>query len=109
MSLLIASVSLLDKAKWPSNGTILTDLGEFWMEDKSQTMSENFETTIHMVIRSNVDDDTLSIAIINAADELCSDINRGIHDSKPLLHLAVINSNLNAVGFLLQNHSVTNL
>jgi len=100
----IPSVSLLDNEKdlsnLHSNYTAPTELLDSW------SMDYPIDTPIHSAIRA-ADDDALSVAVTNCED-ISFDINRGGHDGKTPLHLAVLNSNSMSIEFLLHNHSVAN-
>jgi ankyrin repeat protein len=55
-----------------------------------------------------MDDDALSVAI-SCADDLTCDLNQGGHAGRTPLHLAVLNSKLSMIDFLLENESVANV
>jgi len=107
----LTSVSLLDNendiTNWPSHCTNSTELNDSWSREFPNCVRNyNVDTPIHSAIRA-ANDDALSVAVTNCED-IAFDINRGGHDGRTPLHLAVLNSNSTSIEFLLENHSVAN-
>jgi len=107
----LTSVSLLDSESdvpnWPSHNTDSTEINDSFSTDFPHSVRNYYaDTPIHSAIRE-ANDDALSVAVTNCED-IAFDINRGGHDGKTPLHLAVLNSNSTSIEFLLENHSVAN-